>query len=234
MIQLKSIILDMRWTVMDKYKINQIMATFAVAFFVLSVALCVTVRDKKLFNTCYGDYKMRNEGISEGMFYQVEAELYHDSLSDDFKSLFKSDYDLVNYELLDSNVEKLNHLKAYYRVAWFVALLSLVTGIYSFRLLSKRRLYAPFLYGGVLAALLTSINAVRFFFCNSGILFELKKMILYQDYSYFDEGDILLKLIPPKYAGALGEYYLGQVFIWIFVMVIIRKTIINAGKPHKY
>lgn len=219
---------------MDRYKINQIVATFAVAFFILSMALCVTVRDKKLYNTCYGDYKMKNEGSPEIVFYQVEAELYHNNLSDDFKSLFKSDYDLINYKLLDSNVEKLNHLKTYYRIAWFTALVSLVAGGYSFYTLSKRRLYMPFLYGGVLAAMISSINAVRFFFCKSGTLFELKKMILYQDYSYFDEGDILLKLIPPKYANALGMYYISQVLIWILIMVLIRRAIINAGKPHKY
>lgn len=226
---------------MNRYTKNQIVATLAVALFILSVSLCVTVRDKRLFNKCYNTYleSVQNEQISgldnsEEKFSLVEAELYHNNLRDDFKSLFKNKYDLINYELLRSNTEKLNHLKTYYRIAWIVALVSLITGSYAFYNLSKRRLYMPFLYGGVLAAFFSSINAIRFFLCKSGILFHLKNMILHRDYSYFDEGDILLKLIPPEYAMYMARYYLFQVIIWIIIMIIVRKIIVNIGKPHKF
>lgn len=226
---------------MNRYTKNQIVATFAVAFFILSVSLCVTVRDKRLYIKCYNTYieSVEKEQINGSdntgdKFSLVEAELYHNNLRDDFKSLFKNKYDLINYELLRSNTEKLNHLKTYYRIAWIVALVSLITGSYAFYNLSKRRLYMPFLYGGILAAFLSSINAIRFFICRGGTLFALKNMILHRDYSYFDEGDVLLKLIPPEYAMYMARYYLFQVFLWIIIMVLVRRIIVNMGKPHKF
>lgn len=193
--------------------------------FIVSFALCLLVMNRSVYRRCAED----NENIT-----RFEAELNYEQLADDFAAFFKSDYELPGYEILDVNKNRLNDMKAYYRLAWVISILTFAGAVYSFVILSKRRYYMPLLYGGVLAAFLTSLNALILLKSDRPIPEGIRNMILRSDYGYFAEGDILTKLLPFDFARNMALAYILLVFVLILVMVFLRLFIIYCGRPHKF
>ena len=210
---------------MDKYKKYQIIASICVMLFIVNFALCLLVMNRSVYKKCVVD----NENITS-----FEAELNYEQLADEFSSFFNSNYELPGYEISSENVDRLNDMKVYYRWAWVISILTFIGAVYSFIILSKRRYYMPLLYGGVLAAFLTSLNAFIVLSSDKPVLEGIRNMIFREDYSYFAEGDVLLKLLPPDFARLLALTYILLVMILVFAMVIIRWLIIYCGRPHKF
>lgn len=229
---------------MDKYKKYQYTATFGVAFFIVSFALCLLVMNRSVFERCVKDYEARFPVGSENlqshspdavvMMSAFEMQLVYEQVADSFSSFWGRTYPVVGYEISSQNVDRLNRLKGYYRLAWIVAVISFFGAVYSFVILSKRREYMPFLYGGVLAALLTSLNALLIMSSKGGLLSGIRGMILHEDYSYFADGDILQTILLPELARNLALLYILFVFVLILIMVFIRFIIIFSGRPHKF
>ena len=213
---------------MDRYKKYQAIASICVTVFILSLALCITALDRKVYGYSARKY------IQLGTLSTFEAELVYDQIADDFCSFFKKGYDVAGYELGESNIKALNELKVFYRWAWILAVLSFAGMIYSFVILSKRRYYMPFVYGGVGAMLVSACGACIIFASSGGILSEIKAMILHMDYSLFAEGDVIYGLFPPEYARYVGLAYLVTVIMLMVLMILIRFLIVYCGRPHKF
>lgn len=218
---------------MDKYKKYQFIASICVAMFIVSFALCILVMNRSVYNKCAENYKFKDEN-SDVVLSEFEAKLGYEQLADDFTSFFKGGYSIEGYDILGANVERLNTLKSYYRWAWVISILSFGGAVYSFIILSKRRYYAPLLYGGLLAAFLTSTNAFFVLKSDKNVLQGIRNMIFSEDYSYFITGDIVTRILPPEFARFLSLTYILIVFILILVMVLIRRFIIYCGGPHKF
>lgn len=210
---------------MDRYKKHQIIASVCVTLFVISFSLCLLVMNRSVFKKC----AVNNETITS-----AEAILNYEQLADDFEAFFNKKYNVSGYDILGENVEKLNNLKVYYRWAWVISIVCVIIAVYSFTILSKRRNFMPFLYGGVFAAFITSINTFILMKSDKAIFEALRNMIFREDYSYFSEGDILLRIMPPDFAKWLALTYVFIVFILILLMVFIRAFIIFCGRPHKF
>ena len=229
---------------MDRYKKYSFGATICVALFIISFAFCVLCMNKTVYEKCLDGSSSRieedngnSDTAAEDTTYEIkdfEAKANFDKLSDDFKSFFKSKYELIGYELDEFNVDRLNHIKNLYRLAWIIAFISFAGMIYSFVILSKRRMFMPFLYGGVLAAFITSLNAFLFIRSDREFWVAARNMVFRADYSYFSDKDILLKILPPEYARWMAVAYLMMVALLILVMVLLRWFIIFLGRPHKF
>ncbi len=221
------------------------MASVYVAVFILSAALCILVMDRKVFALCpnHADnlYAVSTgtdvsaTGTTDGVVMsEFEIQMIYQQLADDFSSFWSKNYEISGYEITAANTDKLNHLKRYYRFAWIFAIAGFVGTVYCFVILSKRRLYMPFLYGGALAAFLTSIQALVLMVSDAPVASGLRRMILQEDYSYFAEGDILRTLFPPEFARYMAFAYLLLVFGLILLMALIREIIIFRGRPHRF
>ena len=228
---------------MDKYKKYECMASVCVAVFILSAALCILVMNRNVFTLCLhnadGMYATvtdaRDSDAADGVaMSEFEIQMNYQQLADDFSSFWGKDYEISGYEITTANKDRLNDLKRYYRLAWIFAIISFAGAVYCFIILSKRRLYMPFLYGGVLAALITSIQAVIFMVSDAPVKSGIRRMILQEDYSYFSEGDILRSLFPPEFARYQAFAYLLIVFGLILLMALIRGIIIFRGRPHRF
>lgn len=218
---------------MDKYKKYQFIATICVALFIVNFSICLLVMNRSVYNKCTEDYEFVSDDGNPAITV-FEARLNYEQLADDFTSFFKSDYSLPGYEILGANIERLNDIKTYYRWAWVISILSFAGAVYSFIILSKRRYYMPLLYGGVLSALMTSVNAFILLKSDNEVFRGIRNMVLNADYGYFKTGDIITKLIPDGFAGWMALTYLLIVFLMILAMVLIRLFIIYCGRPHKF
>lgn len=218
---------------MDKYKKYQLIASICVALFIVNFSICILAMNRSVYKVCADNYDFApNEGAAA--ITGFEARLNYEQLADDFTSFFKSDYSLPGYEILGANTERLNALKTYYRWAWIISILSFAGAVYSFIILSKRRYYMPLLYGGVLSALMTSVNAFILLKSDNEVCRGIRNMVLNSDYSYFKDGDIITRLMPDDFAMWMALAYLLIVFLLILVMVLIRLFIIYCGRPHKF
>jgi len=210
---------------MDRYKKHQLIASICVTLFIMSFSLCLLVMNRSVFKKC---------AVDKETITSAEAILNYEQLADDFETFFSKKYNVSGYEILNENVNKLNELKVYYRWAWVISVICVIVAIYSFTIISKRRDFTPFLYGGIFAAFLTSINAFVLIKSDKPIFEALRNMIFREDYSYFSEGDILLQIMPPDYAKWLALTYIFIVIILILTMIFIRAFIIFCGRPHKF
>lgn len=204
----------------DRYKMYQFIASLCVALFITNFALCLLVMNRGVFR--------------EYVDSEFEKELIYDQLAGQFSSFFEGDYELAGYELSKENIENLGKLKTVYRVAWIVSIFSLCGGIYSFVILSKRRLYMPLLYGGLSAALLTAFHICLLFLLKTETAIGVKNMILHEDYSFFGGEDVLKVLFAEDFAKHVFLFYLLLVFLLIVLMTLIRMFIIYCGRPHKF
>lgn len=239
---------------MKSYLKHQIIASICVAIFIICTALIILVLgvNRVIYERCVAGYEAEavipermdsetintnvdGEGNANGAIMTgVEAKLYYNQLSKEFASFFSSKYSLPGYDIASGNVDRLNRLKVFYRLAWVLAVVSLIVFLKNFVVLSNRRLYMPFCYGGALAALLTSVNALFIMCSHNTMIKDIRNMILRQDYRYFIEGDILKTLLPPEFARGLAIGYIFLVLFLILLMILIRWLIIFSGRPHKF
>ena len=222
---------------MDRYTKYQIAASICVALFITSTAICILANSEKIYNNCYEQYYEETDGVYRDTFIlqrPAEASLYYRQLTESFTDFFGKDYDISGYELTKDNIQKLNQLKLYYRLSGVILVLSFIAGCYSIWFISKRRMYMPLIYGGLLAALFTSVNSLILIFGDNKVVSGVRNMIFEKDYGYFSEGDILLSLFPPEYARWLFVAYIVLVLILSIFMVLLRQFIMFLGRPHKF
>lgn len=217
---------------MNKYKKYEFLATICVMAFILSMALVVLTKNKSIYTFTLNHSSVSQTEVS-GMS-DFELKVGYEQLADDFSSFWKKGYEVSGYTIAKANVYKLNALKAYYRAAYVFAIISFITGVYCFIVLSKCRLYKPFLYGSALAVFVTSLEALIIMRSDRPVLLGIRNMVLKEDYSYFADGDVLKTLLLPEYARFLALSYIALVFIMILIMVLIRGFIIFRGRPHRF
>lgn len=217
---------------MNKYKKYEFLATICVMAFILSMALVVLTKNKSIYTFTLNHSSVSQTEVS-GMS-DFELKVGYEQLADDFSSFWKKGYEVSGYTIAKANVDKLNALKAYYRAAYVFVIISFITGVYCFIVLSKCRLYKPFLYGSALAVFVTSLEALIIMRSDRPVLLGIRNMVLKEDYSYFADGDVLKTLLLPEYARFLALSYIALVFIMILIMVLIRGFIIFRGRPHRF
>lgn len=217
-----------------KNRIYQVAASVCVAVFIVNMAFCLMCGNKFVYNRIYmqqGD-EIRTEDEAE--LSDIQAEIIFSQLSDDFITFFKGDYDITGYDITKDNVKRLNALKWRYRKSVLLVILSVLGFIYCYIELAKRRELAPLVYGSVLSLFLLAFRAFIIMISKSGVNYYIKLMLLKRDYGYFGEGDILSRLFPPDYARYMALLYVGYVVALACCVLLIRKLIVWAGKPHKY
>ncbi|MCM1287765.1 MAG: hypothetical protein NC240_05595 [Clostridium sp.] len=224
---------------MDKYRKYEIAAVICVAIFIVCFSLCLLVSNRSVYSLCYDKYyedltEIYGDNIGDKALAPLEAKQNYEQIADGFSSFFKSDYSGVSYKLSERNVKLLNRLKGYYRFAWIASIISLAGAVYSFINLAKRRNYMPLLTGGFAAACLTVFHAVVIGVSKGSTLSGIKNMIMYGDYSYFPDADVLVWCMPPKFGMSLALLYLGIVFGMILLAALIRRIIAFWGRPHKF
>ncbi len=221
---------------MDRFTKYQIIASICVALFITSTAMCILAKNNIIYNRCYEQYYEETHQYIKGFPIKSPAEvaLYYKQLSESFTDFFGKDYDISGYELTKENIQKLNDIKVYYRLAVVVSITTFIAGVYSMWFISKRRMYMPLIYGGLLAALFTSVNSLVLIFGDNKVISGIRNMIFEMDYGYFSNGDIVISLFPPEYARWLLVAYVAMVLILIVFMVLLRQFIMFLGRPHKF
>lgn len=223
---------------MDRYTKYQIVASICVALFITSTAMFILANTNTIYNRCYENYyaELREElpSVPSQIKRPAEASLYFTQLSDSFAKFFGKNYEISGYELTKENTKHLNDIKTYYRLSVVISIFSFIAGCYSIWFISKRRMYMPLVYGGLLAALFTSVNSLILIFGKNEVVMGVRNMIFDMDYSFFSEGDLLLSLFPPEYARWLFGAYIILVLILILIMVFLRQLIVFLGRPHKF
>ena len=219
-----------------KIKICQVIASICVAVFIVDFAFCLMCGSKFVYNRIYMQegVQLMTEDDEDEPLTDFEAQVIFSQLSDDFTTFFKSDYDIAGYELTQDNLRFLKEMKGYYRRAVVMVILSVGGFVYCYVELSKRRELGPLLYGSALACFLLALRILFITIAKKGIRYYLQLMILRRDYSVFGEGDVLSKLFPADYARGMAVVYVGYALILTLGVLIVRKLIIKAGKPHKF
>lgn len=243
---------------MDRFKKHEILATIYVAVFIICAAVFLLVQSDKVLGICAKNLETglyvatgsdaeihtsndaRDEAISQTNssltvidISENEARLYFEQLVFSFRSFWSSDYEISGYQISTKNVGFLNDLKVLYRIAVIFGVLCLVGMIYSFSVLSKRRILTPFMYGGFVATAFTAISMFGMMLQKHGFFADLKRMILLDDYSCLDT-DILRSIIPQSFALHMCLAYIVLVLIWVLVMNLIRWIILFNGRPHRF
>ena len=141
---------------MERYRKISIFASFCVALFIINFAFCILCMNKTVYEKCFDNY-VADKTLSAGdndilpnadtatgtdAKYQIRLEDFEmkanfEKLSDDFKAFFKGKYELVGYELDEHNVDRLNHIKWFYRLAWLLSVVTLAGMVNSFIILSR-------------------------------------------------------------------------------------------------
>ena len=236
--------------VMERYRKISFIASLCVALFIINFAFCILCMNKAVYERCFENY-VADVNVEEDLTLDVstatdtdadysvrledfERKANFEKLSEDFKAFFKGKYELIGYELDEHNVDRLNHIKWFYRLAWFVSIATLAGMVHSFVILSKRRMFMPFIYGGVLAAFFTSVNALVFMKSDKEFYVAARDMVFRKNYSYFSDKDILLQILPPDYARWMAISYLLFVAVLIILMIFIRWFILFCVRPHKF
>lgn len=236
--------------VMERYRKISFIASLCVALFIINFAFCILCMNKAVYERCFENY-VADVNTEEDLTLDVstatdtdadysvrledfERKANFEKLSEDFKAFFKGKYELIGYELDEHNVDRLNHIKWFYRLAWLVSIATLAGMVHSFVILSKRRMFMPFIYGGVLAAFFTSVNALVFMKSDKEFYVAARDMVFRKNYSYFSDKDILLQILPPDYARWMAIAYLLFVAVLIILMIFIRWFILFCGRPHKF
>lgn len=214
----------------EEYRRFQWMASICISVFIVCFGIVLLAFNRWVYHAT-GTNTQTEDGVT---FTQAEADLYYEQIADSYCSFFKGRYDVAGYTLTDTNIHQLNRLKGYYRLAWILSILSFAGIIYSFRRLWRRRETMPCFYGSAGGALLAAVLLLRIVFSKREVMRGLKNMIFKQDYSYFQSGDLLCRLLSGAYARNMLLMYLGIVAAEIAVFVLIRVIIRFAGRPHRF
>lgn len=220
---------------MDRYRKISFWATVCVALFIINFAFCILCMNKTVYEKCFESSVAKESSDSGDVIMEdFEKKANFEKLSDDFKKFFKGKYELIGYELDKHNLDRLNHIKWFYRLAWIVSIATLYGMVHCFIILSKRRMFMPFVYGGVFAAFLTSLNALIFMRSGREFFSAARDMVFRENYRYFSDGDVLLSILPPAYARWMAVSYILFVGVLIILMIFIRWFILFMGRPHKF
>ena len=138
----RTYILDEKKNVMERYRKISFWATICVALFIVNFAFCILCMNKTVYEKCLE----RDVPSEDVQLENFERKANFDKLSEEFKAFFKGKYELVGYELDKHNTDRLNHIKWRYRRAWLVSIACLAGMVYCFIVLSKRRMFMPFVY----------------------------------------------------------------------------------------
>lgn len=214
----------------EEYRRFQWIASICISVFIVCFGIVLLAFNRWVYRAT-GMNSQTEEGVA---FTQAEAELYYEQIADSYCSFFKGRYDVAGYTLSDTNIHQLNRLKGYYRFAWIMSILSFAGIIYSFRRLWRRRETMPCFYGSAGGAFLTALLLLRIVLSKREVMRGLRNMIFKQDYSYFQTGDLLCRLLSGTYARNMLLMYLGIVAAEIAVFVLIRVVIRFAGRPHRF
>lgn len=232
----------------NRYRLYRAVATICIALFVANMAFCLMCTDKYIYKKTYAGWIESEEDESEEedvaastsevdytRLSQFQAELIFQELSDDFLAFFSSKFEITGHELNAENVKALNTLKWRFRKSVVVVILSVIVFTYCYaKSLHRRRDLLPFLYGSILSVTFAGLKILSVVLARHGVKAGIKAMILHGDYGYFSQGDILEKLIPQDYARFMGLLYIFWVVVFVLVVLLVRKLIIFAGRPHKY
>lgn len=220
------------------YKRCEIIATLCVAIFIFNFSFVLMLSNDTAFRA-YNEHKgMENSIIVEDITSEVlsgyEAELNYKYIKEEFKKFFNNEYKIPTYAVSKENVQKLNDIKKHYRVAKILAFLSFVGIVFCMVILARRRMFNAFSYGAMLAVLFAAAGFIRLFITKNTELKCIKQMIFEQDYSYFMDGDVVLRLIDGNFAILM----LASYFVCLFILVVffgLLKSIINfIGRPHRF
>lgn len=214
----------------EEYRRFRWIASICISVFIVCFGIVLLAFNRWVYHAT-GTNTQTEDGVT---FTQAEADLYYGQIADSYCSFFKGRYDVAGYTLTDTNIHQLNRLKGYYRLAWILSILSCAGMIYSFRRLWRRRETMPCFYGSAGGALLAAVLLLRIVFSKREVMRGLKDMIFKQDYSYFQSGDLLCRLLSGAYARNMLLMYLGIVAAEIAVFVLIRVIIRLAGRPHRF
>lgn len=214
----------------EEYRRFRWIASICISVFIVCFGIVLLAFNRWVYHAT-GTNTQTEDGVT---FTQAEADLYYGQIADSYCSFFKGRYDVAGYTLTDTNIHQLNRLKGYYRLAWILSILSFVGIIYSFRRLWRRRETMPCFYGSAGGALLAVVLLLRIVFSKREVMRGLKDMIFKQDYSYFQSGDLLCRLLSGAYARNMLLMYLGIVAAEIAAFVLIRVIIRLAGRPHRF
>ena len=214
----------------EEYRRFRWIASICISGFIVCFGIVLLSFNRWVYHAT-GTNTQTEDGVT---FTQAEADLYYGQIADSYCSFFKGRYDVAGYTLTDTNIHQLNRLKGYYRLAWILSILSFVGIIYSFRRLLRRRETMPCFYGSAGGALLAVVLLLRIVFSKREVMRGLKDMIFKQDYSYFQSGDLLCRLLSGAYARNMLLMYLGIVAAEIAAFVLIRVIIRLAGRPHRF
>ena len=214
----------------EEYRRFRWIASICISVFIVCFGIVLLAFNRWGYHAT-GTNTQTEDGVT---FTQAEADLYYGQIADSYCSFFKGRYDVAGYTLTDTNIHQLNRLKGYYRLAWILSILSFVGIIYSFRRLWRRRETMPCFYGSAGGALLAVVLLLRIVFSKREVMRGLKDMIFKQDYSYFQSGDLLCRLLSGAYARNMLLMYLGIVAAEIAAFVLIRVIIRLAGRPHRF
>lgn len=233
---------------MKNYRRYKILATVSIGVFIVCFAVIMTAWNRSIYEKCieqasdkfYVEYVTKEYTTGSVVtkynkeLVALELTLNYEKLADAFCAYFEDEYEIPNNELLENNTEGLNAIKVYYRWSVWLCLFSIVGIVYSMLHLYKGRYYSPYTYGGLLGILLLLIQGLGLILSDNVVFSGLKRMIFYQDYSFFKEGDVLLLMLPPEYARwlAIGYFIFG--FGMSVVFFVLRGITIYRTKPHKF
>ena len=221
---------------MNRFNGYQICATFSIAIFIVSFSICILSLDRHGYRISVDNYykTLSDTDYASGELTKGQLKLCYDILADKVTGFRSQDYQIPGYEVSAVNTDRLKALNKACRAAWMIAVISFVTFVYCFILLSKRRLYMPLAYGSAFATLLTSLGALMILLSKNTLLRGIRNMILYKNYSYFVEGDIVRRIITPDFARILAIEFLVIDLVVILVFVIVNLLVKLSGKPHKF
>lgn len=222
--------------IMNRFNKYQICATLCIAIFIVSFSIGVLSRDRKVYRIALDNYyvDIEEEEYANGELTKHQMKLCYDIIADKTTSMKSGSYDIPGYSISAVNIDRLKSINTAVRAARMIAILSFVGFVYCFILLSRRRMYMPLAYGSAFATLLTSLGALVILLAKKGLLKGIRDMILYNNYSYFVEGDIVRRLLIPDFARMIGiEFLMIDLFV-ILVFAVANYMIKRSGRPHEF
>ena len=220
---------------MEKFKKYQVLASLFVALFVVNFSFVLTCMNKRVFNSIEYSYQPSKEDELNGYeLSDFQAEIIYSQLVDGFTSFFDDGYEIAGYKLSQPNTDKLNQLKGYYRLAYFISIACVIGIFVCFSFLSRRRELKPIAYGSALAFFLLAVSVLFVFLSKKGTALAVKNMILKKDYSFFSREDVLGVLFTGNYALYMLFCQVVTALILVLIINAVRAMIIYMGRPHKF
>lgn len=222
---------------MKKYNYYQVLASVSLALFIVCLAFGLVSKDRKIYKKSIEEYEeaiVVKTDTGEQELSDFEAELCYELIADAVTSFSSESYEVLGYDIHEENLDKLEEMHRFLNRVWIISVMAFLVAICCFVVLSRRRMYKSFLYGGVLAAFMTAAEALIVMTSRGELISGIRCMVLKKDYGYFAEGDIIRAILPPDFAGNLAIAYLVTVLLLIIMMVLVRTIIVLSGRPHRF